>query len=403
MFRGFVFPNPYKKVVKILCILLVASKELPVAYQSKANSSNPDGCGVAKSFKEGLMVIKNYKGVVETHLLGSLTGDCKMTMTHYRIKTHGGNSTEEMLSNCHPFLIKDSAGGQLLIAGAHNGIFSEFGTCKTKSDTAVFFESISALIPVTEGTLVERTLAAQAFIEHILKEDSVENDLFKGRKVNLAAYVKSTGSKVGVIGIDGWKMIVNESSGTKEDSPEGFIWRSNGTCLVGGGYDVGGRSTTSYPGYGTGNYSGYSAGSKATTTHSTTAEVAGQSIYRATVEPDGTITVLATNGDKAVTDATGNKTTTKAADTASGDSTAVTDAGTVDTKTDEILDTDLLAQAANLLTFEADSNDDPNEKTRPEGNAEELAHAPIDGRVDLTVNRKATRVVKTTSPISDVG
>ncbi len=371
-----------------MCILLVASKELPVAYQSKANSSNPDGCGVAKSFKEGLFIVKNYKGVVETHMLGSLEGTCKMTMTHYRIKTHGGSSTEEMLSNCHPFLLTDSEGGQLLMAGAHNGIFSEFGTCRTKSDTAVFFESLSKLIPVTEGTLVERTKAAQVFIEHILKPDSTENDLFKGKKINIAEYVKSTGSKVGVVGIDGWHMIVNETAGTKEADDKGFIWRSNGTCLPGGGYDIGGRSSTSYSGYG--GYTGTGAGTtsyKPTTTTSTTTSTveAGQSIYRATVEPDGTITVLGTGGEKKVTDTKTEADNTKEVVKLSGESGDVS----VVKKTGEVIDAKSITEETADLKFE-----DPNEKLPGE---EDQAHAPIEGRDPLVVKKAVKRVVGTTN------
>lgn len=275
------------------------------------------------SFDNGILVTKNYKGATESHLVGDLSGLCRMAMTHYRVGTHGGRTPAHMLSNVHPFFLTDCEGQQLMIVGAHNGIFSDFGVDSIKSDTVMFFEQISSIIPAVKGDLRARTLAAQRFLEHIFSPTSPEEP-FKTKEGNIAAYVKSSYSKVGLLGIGGWHLIVNADAGYKEEDDKGFVWRSNNSCMPYGAIDVGGRSVPATTNYSSGHrsglysnddyeYEGYGnnygtgAGSAASSTaasstksgatgtgSNTAASTAtgNSSVYSATVHPDGRVDVI---------------------------------------------------------------------------------------------------------------
>ena len=166
-------------------------KKLNKESMQAAHTRNNDGCGV--TWVENGKV-KITKGMFDFEsfweFLTKLEGI--RHAIHFRSATQGPANME----NSHPYIIIP---GKLVVM--HNGILSNFDDDRTKSDTRLFAESLTAKIK--NGTLTPESF----FDEHIIKE------LDKSLGWNKLLFLNNKNEVA----------IVNENSGTWIDG----IWYSN--------------------------------------------------------------------------------------------------------------------------------------------------------------------------------
>ena len=147
----FIPPKYYNfQFIQSMCLAIFrpANKVIPEDFLENGWSCNPHGAGFCYSkdnqlvIKKGFFSLKAFKKAYDKVPIDA------NALVHFRFATHGAHNK----FNCHPFVIKESAGSPD-IALIHNGVISGFGNCErggeVVSDTAHF--CIDVVKPILEA------------------------------------------------------------------------------------------------------------------------------------------------------------------------------------------------------------------------------------------------------------
>lgn len=120
--------------------------------------NNNDGAGLAYPKDGRIEIFKELKSFDKFYdEYAAIREEYRGNMLlHFRIATHGA-VTEE---NCHPFLVSDT------LAFVHNGVISNVGASKDKSDTKCFNEKVLQLLPEGFTDNAGIKLLVEEFIGH---------------------------------------------------------------------------------------------------------------------------------------------------------------------------------------------------------------------------------------------
>lgn len=124
-----------------MCIAILNKKNVTLKRDLLETcwDNNRDGAGLAYPNEGKMTVFKELKSFDRFYdKYKSIRSTYKGNMLlHFRIATHGAVAEE----NCHPFLVNEQ------MAFIHNGIISNVGASKDKSDTICFNEKVLQLLP----------------------------------------------------------------------------------------------------------------------------------------------------------------------------------------------------------------------------------------------------------------
>lgn len=119
-----------------MCLLIHKPAAATVSMEliKDAYKRNHDGIGIMLAYQGDIEVYKFLDLTDFYHHMETLT-DMELFI-HFRMRTHGNIS----LDNVHPFQISDD------LWLMHNGVISDVGTCKLRSDTKLFVELITPML-----------------------------------------------------------------------------------------------------------------------------------------------------------------------------------------------------------------------------------------------------------------